>query len=205
MAITRYSVSHLIQKICLSAVQWHVQSLGKPPNLSHHLSKFSKVTSSVFPSILSIFLMPLALFVINLVFSALLALFQQTSSEKSQFDNSSAAYDRLSIMFFHSIRHIPFGKNADVADRRHHCLTQSVFWSIPHAVVQLNNTYPCHRGAQRRKPDLHWYSTSARWPSHVFLLLFTKMSIDIDSEGILRSTRPGQAQDSSSVSALPIT
>ena len=90
--------------------------------------------------------MPLALFVISLVFSALISILylvrrdfllellapalpqlEHLCHRQTQIGNISAAYANLPIMFFQGIRHDPFEKNVEgVGDRRHPCLTPTV-------------------------------------------------------------------------------
>ena len=172
------SASPLIQEICcylskwasaLLELQWLVQSLREPLVWSHHLKQLLQGTWSLLqvpnfcPFTFISLWMPLALFVISLVFSALISILylvqvlSRLSTRVSSFCTSSArasmssanrrlvisaAYANLPIMFFQGIRHDPFEKNVEEGGWQKTALPYSDCCSEPfsYAAIHLDCT-----------------------------------------------------------------
>ena len=139
---------------------------------------------------------PLALFVISLVFSVtdfhlvcrfcrdfLLgylfpALPQLCIIGKPQICNISAAYANLSIMTFQSIRHNLLEENDEESGWQKTSLPylDCWFWPIlPCCHSSGLHLQPCRRAALSCELDLHWYCTSAWWPIRLHAILCQRL------------------------------
>ena len=117
-------------QFCKSRVAWAIleRICGLEPFSETNSPRYLKLVTvpSVCPYTFISFWVPLALFVINLVFlaSKISSDFQSiTVIGKPKIGNISASYDNLSIMFFQSVRHDPLEKTVEERG----CLTPTVF------------------------------------------------------------------------------